>query len=240
MTYTEPIQLQAASTRRSAIEKRLRTLRAQASFYRPRLWISYVVERDLRKPLIGAEPTPEVELTIISDVNHPDFNALARISRQMGVSRQRCAGNFAVGAVAAIAHVHRGSSRHPAAMGWITLADTAVPFLNARFIGAGKACLLFQDFVLPQFRGLGLQRMLGRHRLLYAVDHGALDAYGYIRRANTPSLRNAIGFEPVAIVHNLRCGLRAIAHVRGLGHRKCNTLPFADWPNRQTFIIPPR
>lgn len=240
MTNTGLIFGESMSTRGIALIRRLRTVRAQAAFLYPNLWISYVIQRDLREPLVGGEIPANVEITTIQDPAHPDFEAMARISRMMGVSRIRCMENLKAGSVGAVAHVHEGSRRIPAATGWMTWNSTPVPFLNARFEGSPhSACLLYQDFVAPEYRGMGLQKMLGRHRLNEAINHGVRWAYGYIRRANTFSLRNASSFTPVAVVHNLRSGRRAIAHVRCMGHRKCDELPFANWPHRQAFLIPP-
>ena len=91
--------------------RRLRAIRAQASFMRPRLWTSYVIERDLRTPLIGGERAPDVELATICDASHPDFENLAKLSRCVGIGRVRCANYLNSGAVATLAHLITGSSR---------------------------------------------------------------------------------------------------------------------------------
>lgn len=225
---------------RANLLRRLRAIRAQASFLRPRFWSSYVIERDLRTPMVGGELIDGVRLVTIEKDSHSDFANLTSVSRHVGIGRMRCAQYLSNGAVATLALVSTGTHWKPAACGWMTQSNTPVPFLNARFSGGTDVCLLYQDFVLPEFRGLGLQRMLGRHRLSFATERGAKHAYGYIRRANTPSLRNAIDFHPVAIVHNIRSGNWAAAAVRALGHRKCSQLPFLHWPDRQSFIITPR
>lgn len=239
VTYTGTILTEPTSAR-GTILKRLRAIRAQASFLRPVFWSSYVIERDLRLPLIGGERTDNVELTFLESPQHELFNDLLSITKCVGVGKMKCMQFMTNGAVAVLARVSRDSTMHAAGCGWITQSDTVVPFLNARFVGDPSVCMLMHDFVKPEFRGLGLQRMLGRHRLAYAMERGAKRAFGYIRRANTPSLRNAIEFRPVALVHNVRCGNWRAAHVRTLGHRKCDELPFLNWPSRQAFFITPR
>jgi GNAT superfamily N-acetyltransferase len=190
--------------------------------------------------MIGSDCPSDVQIDLVKDPGHPAFEDLVRMSRRCRMRREMCEQYLRNGAVGAMVYVLEDGQRQPAGMGWMTCADTEVPFLNARFVGKGKACLLYQDFVMPDFRGRGLQRIIGKYRMQYALSQGVHWAYGYIRRANKYSLRNAITFVPAAVVHNLHLGDWAVAHVRAVGQRQCGDLPFENWPGQRSFYIKPR
>lgn len=190
--------------------------------------------------MIGCDCPSDIQIDLVKDPSHPAFEDLVRMSRRCRIRREMCIDYLRSGAVGAMAYAIEDGNRQPAGMGWMTSADTDVPFLNARFVGRGKACLLYQDFVMPAFRGRGLQRIVGKFRMEYARSQGVQWAYGYIRRANKYSLRNAVTFHAAAVVHNLHVGDWAVAHVGAVGHRDCGDLPFENWPDKRSFYIKPQ
>jgi GNAT superfamily N-acetyltransferase len=179
-------------------------------------------------------------LVNISAPGQDGYEDLVRMGRRMRVRRELTEQYLSEGSIGVMAYVLQDGKRHAAGMGWVTQHPADVPFLNARFNGAGRSCMLYQDFVLPDFRGRQLQRVLGKHRMMLAAQNGAHWAYGYIRRANPYSLRNAITYQTFAIVHNLHFGEWATAHVCTVGKRTCADLPFDGWPPRRWFYIKPR
>ncbi|HVT88580.1 MAG TPA: hypothetical protein VHD56_06995, partial [Tepidisphaeraceae bacterium] len=200
--------------------------------------IAYIVVRDLAVPLPSSpQSNLNVIVQTIRNANDPLFPQLVEVCRAQGVAAGSCKHYLDDGAIACVARLND----QPIAVGWMTFANVFVPLIGSTFAGQNDSCLLFGDFVLPEFRGHRLQRLLGMHRLAQARDEGIRWSYGYIMRGNTPSLSSAIrrGFRTVATVHHLRLARRSFVRVHQYARPPIAPLRLEGWPQRPSFFVSP-
>jgi GNAT superfamily N-acetyltransferase len=81
---------------------------------------------------------------------------------------------------------------------WISLDDEYIPDGGVDVVLGEKEAFLFDDYILPQYRGKGLQSALIPPRLAYLREHGYLVGLSYIHDVNTVAMKAPVtaGFMP--------------------------------------------